>query len=126
MSRLPTVRADAFLHPASGALILGLDWLFFSGTVVTLGLSTPALAGLGFVLGALGTGFIQRRYQQEGTLPSVLKGIGAGIVVGLPLPIAGTAVGGGILALSGLNKLGRGSPSEESAASADQEPRPKG
>lgn len=98
-------RSGTFLHPASGLLILGLDWLFFSGSVVTLGLSTPALALLGFVTGSVGTAVIQRHFHGDGTGKSVLKGLLAGITVGIPLPIAGTAVGGGVLALSGLNKL---------------------
>lgn len=105
MSLLPTDRAHPFLHPASGLLILGLDWLFFSGAVVTLGLSTPALALLGFILGALGTGLLQHRYHEDSMGKTLLKGLLAGVAVGIPLPIAGTAVGGGVLALSGLNKF---------------------
>jgi hypothetical protein len=95
------------LHPASGLLILGLDWLLFSGSMVTLGLSTLASAGLGFGVASLGTGLIQRRYGGDGLGGTLLKGLLAGTAVGLPLPIAGTAVGGGILALSGLDRLGR-------------------
>lgn len=100
------------LHPASGALILGLDWLFFSGSVISLGLSTPTLTALGFLLGALGTGWLQRRYGGDGTGISSVKGLLGGIAVGLPLPIAGTVLGGAILTLSGLNRylrLGRSS-----------------
>ena len=93
------------LHPASGVLILGLDWLLFSGTAITLGLSTPAVAAVGFAVAGLGTGLIQRFYHEDGAGRSLLKGLAAGITVGLPLPVAGTAVGGGILALSGLNRL---------------------
>lgn len=98
-------RSGTFLHPASGLLILGLDWLFFSGSLVTLGLSTPALALLGFGTGSVGTAFVQRQFHRDNTGKSVLKGLLAGITVGIPLPIAGTAVGGGVLALSGLDKL---------------------
>ena len=94
-----------FLHPASGALILGLDWLFFAEGVLTLGLSTPFLALLGFGMAGLGTGLVQRRYGGHGTGAAALKGMLGGVAVGIPLPIAGTAVGGGILALSGLNNL---------------------
>lgn len=106
--------SSAILHPASGALILGLDWLLFSGSALTLGLSSIALAALGFALGGLGTGLIQRTYHGDGTAKSILKGLLAGIAVGIPFPIAGTAVGGGILALSGLNNL-RGRSAQEDA-----------
>lgn len=108
-------RTNTFLHPASGLLILGLDWLFFSGTALSLGLTTPALALLGFGIGALGTGMLQRIYGGEGRLKSVLKGLLGGLVVGIPLPIAGTAVGGFILALSGLNRL-RGNTTDSTSS----------
>jgi len=99
-STSPTV-----LHPASGVLILGLDWLLFSENVITLGLSTLLNVVIGFGVAGLGTGFIQRVYHGDGFGKAILKGLLAGITVGIPLPVAGTAVGGGILALSGLNKL---------------------
>lgn len=98
-------RASTFLHPASGALILGADWLLFAENAVTFGLSTPLLALVGFCVGGVGVGLIQRRYQGDGMGTTLLKGLFAGLTVGLPLPVAGTAVGGGILALSGLNQL---------------------
>lgn len=97
-------RKPTFLHPASGALILALDWVLFSGNVLALGLGTPALAALGFGLGTLGVGFIQRRYGHESTGKSLGKGLLGGLTIGVPFPIAGTAVGGFVLALSGLNR----------------------
>lgn len=97
--------AARFLHPASGILILGLDWLLFSGSVLSLGLSTPALSLLGFAVGAVGTGLIQARYGGDARSTSSLKGLLGGIAVGLPLPVAGTALGGLILTLSGLDRL---------------------
>jgi len=97
--------SSRFLHPASGVLILGLDWLLFSGSVLSLGLSTPALAALGFVLGALGTGLLQTQYGDDGRLMTIFKGILAGVAVGIPMPIAGTAAGGAVIALSGLDRL---------------------
>lgn len=93
------------LHPLSGALILGLDWLLFSGTMLSLGLSTGALMVLGLVFGGLGTGFVQRHYGEDSSVKSLMKGVLGGVTVGLPLPVAGTAVGGAILAMSGLNRL---------------------
>lgn len=97
-------RYHTFLHPASGAAILILDWLLFSGNVLSLGLSTPVLAVLGFALASLITARIQRRYGHDFVGKSWLKGLLAGVVVGVPWPIAGTAVGGLVLSLSGLNQ----------------------
>lgn len=103
--------SPTFLHPASGILILGLDWLLFSGSAITLGLSTLGLAGIGFTLGGLGTGLLQRVYHEDGMAKALLKGLLAGVTVGIPLPVAGTAVGGGVLALSGIDRLwGRSDP----------------
>lgn len=97
------------LHPSSGALILGLDWLLFSENAMTLGLSTPLSVGLGFGLAGIGTGLLQRAYHDDSFGKAVLKGLLASVTVGIPLPVAGTALGGGILALSGLDKLWGGS-----------------
>lgn len=93
-----------FLHPASGVLILGLDWLLFSGNVLTLGLSTFVLGTLGFLVATTGTGWIQARYSGDSRGKSLMKGLLGGVAVGVPFPIVGTAVGGAILALSGLRR----------------------
>ncbi|MFB6097553.1 MAG: phosphoribosylaminoimidazole carboxylase [Salinibacter sp.] len=97
--------SPSVLHPASGILILGLDWVLFSESVITLGLSTVLSAVVGFGGAALGTGLIQSTYHEDGIGKAILKGLLAGLTVGIPLPVAGTAVGGGILALSGLDRL---------------------
>jgi len=112
------------LHPASGALILGLDWLLFSGTVATLGLSTVGVAVLGFGLGALGTGAVQRRYAHDSFLKSLMKGIFGSVAVGVPLPIAGTVAGGAILTMSGLDQLFSGTP--DASTSKPSSPSPDG
>lgn len=103
--------SSTVLHPASGALILGLDWLLFSQNALTLGLSTVVVVLVGFVVAGLGTSLLQRRYNADGWALASVKGLVAGVVVGIPLPVAGTAVGGGILALSGLNSFWRSSSS---------------
>jgi hypothetical protein len=113
-SSVPTL-----LHPASGLLILALDWLLFSGTVFSLGLSTPALAAIGFMLGGAGVAWIQSRYGDDGTTKSLLKGGASGLLVGVPFPIAGTAAGGLILGLSGLNRLRSGSDDGSSGTETD-------
>lgn len=102
---MPTERSvRTFLHPASGALILALDWLLFSGNTLSVGLGTPMLVSIGFILGTLGVTLVQRHYAHESMGKSVLKGLLGGLTVGVPLPVAGTAVGGLVLTLSGLNQ----------------------
>ncbi len=99
----PTRRT--LLHPASGALILGLDWLLFSGTVFSAGLAFWITGPTGLVLGGIGAGLIQRRLSGDSRRAAALKGLAAGIIVGAPFPIAGAAVGGMVLAISGLDRL---------------------
>ncbi len=93
------------LHPASGTLILGLDWLLFSGTVFSGGLAVWITGLTGLIIGGIGTGLIQRRISHDSRTAAALKGLAAGFIVGAPFPIAGTAVGGMVLVLSGLDRL---------------------
>ena len=117
----PDSTSPTVLHPASGILILGLDWLLFSENVITLGLSTPLVALVGFGVAGAGTGLIQRVYREDGIGKAILKGLLAGVAVGISLPVAGTAVGGGVLALSGLNKLWSGSGSKKMSPPSSDE-----
>jgi len=116
-------RSDhTFLHPASGGIILALDWLLFSGSALSLGLGTSVLASVGFVVGLLSVSFVQYRYGHEAIIASGLKGVLAGIAVGIPFPIAGTAVGGFVLTLSGLDRWKKrltGRSSSDDAATQD-------
>lgn len=91
--------------PLTGLWIIGLDWLLFSEEIVTFELATPVIALVGFLLGAAGTYHFQRRFAGDNRGWASLKAIFAGIVVGLPLPLAGTVVGGWILVNSGLHGL---------------------
>jgi hypothetical protein len=106
-------RPTTFLHPISGLLILGLDWLFFSGSLLSLGLSTPLSVGLGGGLGTVGTTLFQRTYGADSWPRSIGTGVLAGLVVGLPFPIAGTVAGGAVLALSGLRSRSSGASSSQ-------------
>ncbi len=97
--------APSFLHPASGALILGSDWLLFGGTAATGGLAMPVAMALGFLAGFVGTAASQRILAKDGWGKALGKGFLAGLAVGAPLPIGGTVVGGTVLASSGLHQL---------------------
>lgn len=96
---------SGWLHAASGALILGLDWVLFTSTVATAGtaLVLTCLGG-GMVAAAL-TYMIQRRWGGDSAGSAVFKALLAGVCVGAPLPIGGTALGGIVLAASGLSRL---------------------
>jgi hypothetical protein len=91
--------------PATGFLIMGLDWLFFSKEAATLGLALPFTITVGFLAGSIGTFHLQRKYAQDSKPLALLKSVAAGILVGLPFPLAGTIAGAWIVANSGLASL---------------------
>ena len=91
-----------WLLPVTGVWILGLDWLLFAENSFSLYLVTPLLMVAGFVGGLLGTYYLQSRYGGDRGATAWIKSLLAGIVVGLPFPLAGTFVGGWILFNSGL------------------------
>lgn len=91
-----------FFLPATGLWILVLDWLLFSSNALSAWVATPVVMLLGFVLGSGGAFFAQRRATNESLWGAASKAFLAGIVVGLPLPIGGTIIGGWVLLTSGL------------------------
>lgn len=93
------------LHPISGLIILGLDWLFFGSNLLSGGALTILWSVVGFVVGGLAVAVVQKRVQRDATKASLIKGLIAGIAIGLPFPIAGTAIGAFVLTLSGLDML---------------------
>jgi hypothetical protein len=94
-----------FMLPATGLLIMGLDWLLFSEEAASFGVLIPLTSVVGFLAGAVGTYLLQRRHGLDSKPVACLKGLLAGILVGIPFPLAGTMAGGFILASSGLAGL---------------------
>ena len=95
------------LLPLTGIWILGLDWLLFSSNVLSAGLATPVVVLLGFLLGAIGTLFLQKQIAGDSLWKALLKALVAGVVVGVPWPLTGSIVGGWILLAAGLSKRKR-------------------
>jgi hypothetical protein len=95
-----------FMLPATGLLIMGLDWLCFSEDAATLGLALPLTTVTGFLAGAIGTYHLQRKHGLDSKGLALVKSIVAGILVAIPFPLAGTLAGAWILANSGLTSFG--------------------
>jgi hypothetical protein len=91
------------LHPWSGGLLLLVDNLCFGGEVMTGMLALPVVVFLAFSTVFLGVYRIQRRRAGNGRLASLAKALVCGMLAGVPWSIAGTAVGGLVLLLSGLS-----------------------
>ena len=102
---LLTPARDRWLLPATGLLVLGLDWLLFSQNVLSLGVAMPLVVVTGFLFGTAGTYVLQRRFATDSRPNAWLKALAAGLIVGAPLPLAGTIVGGWVLVNSGLASL---------------------
>src|SRR3954451_24921903 len=100
-ARLP----GRFMLPATGLLIMGLDWLCFSEEAATLGLAIPLTSLFGFLAGAFGTYHFQRKYGLDSRPTAGLKSLLAGFLVGIPLPLGGTLLGAWILTQSGVMSL---------------------
>ncbi len=94
--------AGVLFLPLTGLWVLGWDWLLFSGDAGTLGLATPLTVVLGFFAGSIGTYQLQRHFAGDDKSQAWVKGLLAGLVVGVPFPLAGTMIGGWVLAKSGL------------------------
>jgi hypothetical protein len=91
-----------FYHPASGVVILGLDWLVFGTDLFTGFLAVPVMCVLAFLVSFALVCAIQLKWSKD-TLPAALgKSFMGAFLVGLPFPITGTILGAAILALSGL------------------------
>lgn len=94
------------LLPITGLWVLGLDWLLFSSNSVTLGLATPWIVVIGFVVGGAGTFFLQKHFGQDPAWKAALKALVIGALVGAPWPLAGTLIGGWVLLAAGLGRRG--------------------
>ena len=95
-----------FYHPASGAAILALDWLFF-GLEWELG---PASLVLSCAAAFAATYFVvervQRRWGGDEPRTARLKALLGAAAAGAPFAVGGTVLGGLILLLSGLRASG--------------------
>lgn len=109
MSELPPPRRPTFFEPASGAAILGVDWLCF-GLEWELGpLSMAVMSVAAFVVTYAAVWRIQSTRGGDAPRMAHAKAFAGALAAGVPFPVAGTIVGGTILALSGLKlPLGKG------------------
>jgi hypothetical protein len=99
----PMPRRKFWLHPASGLLILAVDWLFFAPEAMTFEAAAILTSPLAFLITGMGVFWIQRRKNGDSFASAAAKAFFGGIVAGIPTSIAGTVVGTLVLVLSGLS-----------------------
>ena len=93
-----------WLHPASGLLILAVDWLFFAPEAATFAAAAIITAPLAFLVTGAGVFWIQRKKNGDLFASALAKALLGGIVAGIPTSIGGTILGTFVLVLSGLSK----------------------
>ena len=91
-----------FYHPASGVVILGLDWLAFGTDFLTGFLALPEMCVVAFAVSFALIMAIQLKWSRDAVPTAIGKSFLGAFLVGLPFPITGTMLGAAILALSGL------------------------
>jgi hypothetical protein len=101
-SRVPFEGLRTFYHPASGVIILGLDWLAFGTDFLTGFFALPAICVLAFVVSFPLILAVQLKWTRDALPIALGKAFLGAFMVGLPFPITGTLLGAAILALSGL------------------------
>jgi hypothetical protein len=99
---VPFEGLKTFYHPASGVVILGLDWLIFGTDFVSDFLATPIMCVLGFMVTFALVLAIQVKWGKNPIPTALWKSFLGAFLVAIPLPITGTILGAAILALSGL------------------------
>jgi hypothetical protein len=96
---------ETFYHPASGAIILGIDLLAFGGDAVMGFLDVFFVAFAAFAATFAGVWFVQRKLSRNTAPAAFWKAFLGAFLAGIPLPITGTLFGTAILFLSGLHHL---------------------
>jgi hypothetical protein len=100
--RVPFEGLKTFYHPASGVVILGLDWLLFGSDLMTDFLALPVMCVLGFLVTFPMVLAIQLKWSRNAWPQALGKAFLGAFMVGLPFPITGTLLGAAILAMAGL------------------------
>jgi hypothetical protein len=98
----PLAGLKTFYHPASGVVILGVDFVVFGTEAISGFLDTPIMSVVAFLVTFPLVFLIQRRWCADRNSVAFGKAFLGAFMAGLPFSIAGTIYGAAILMLSGL------------------------
>lgn len=98
---MATPQKSPWLHPASAAVILGLDWLAWSVEVMSGFLATPVTVLLVFAATLSIVFQVQTRLAGDPPPIARRKAVLGALAAAVPFPITGTIVGGWVLAAAG-------------------------
>ena len=101
-------KPNSRLHIYSGILLITVDNALWGANIVTLGLATPFISLLAFLVTGTAVFFVQKFLSVERVGVAVAKGFVVGIMAGVPTSIVGTLGGIYVLGQAGLRAvLGR-------------------
>lgn len=103
----PSARRRFWLHPMSGLLVLGVDWILFAPEAATAEVAAIVTSPFAFVIVTTGVYLIQRRRNGDARGAALLKALLGGFLAAVPTPITGTVFGTLVLVLSGLSNWNR-------------------
>ncbi|HUB66034.1 MAG TPA: hypothetical protein VL981_00955 [Candidatus Methylacidiphilales bacterium] len=98
----PLAGLRTFYHPASGVVIIALDWLAFGTDLLSDFLALPIICVLVFLLTFPILYLIQSKWSFDTKASALGKAFLGAFLVGLPFPITGTLLGAAVLGLAGL------------------------
>lgn len=101
---VPPAGRKSWLRPASAAMILGVDWLFFGAEFITLGGGVLFASLAAFAITTAGVFWIQRSRNGDSRGSAAIKALFAGIVAGIPTSVSGTVLGTLVLLLAGISR----------------------
>ena len=99
----PFSNLKTFYHPASGVVILGLDWLACGTDLLTGLLAVPMISILSFLVSFPVIYAIQTKWSKNSVSSALGKAFLGAFLVAIPTPITGTLLGaaGATLSLPG-------------------------
>ncbi|MDE0644619.1 MAG: hypothetical protein OXH84_00035 [Gammaproteobacteria bacterium] len=93
------------LHGYSAVLLIIVDNAFWGANTLTLGLATPLVSLLAFVLTGIGVFLVQMAMAKDGVLVAITKGFVVGVAAGVPTGVVGTVGGFYFLSKAGIRAL---------------------
>jgi hypothetical protein len=104
MNRSITLPSSPY-HPLSSLVTIVLDNLLSGPEDIIMPFSIPVTMALAFTTCTISVTLTQHYLAHDPWGESLAKGFAAGVMAGVPFPVAGTAAGALMLGWSGLNKL---------------------
>ena len=98
-------KPKAQMHGFSGALLLIVDNALFGANVVSLGLGTPIICLIAFVVTGIGVFLVQKYMSEDDTGLALAKGFVVGVLAGVPTSITGSAGAIYIMGAAGFRAL---------------------